>query len=214
MPSSGRFLVEKQRQNFVFRNSYFSSVQGVLATRVGYIGGKKPGVPTYDAILDFSEGIQIDFDANVISLAQLLELVWSSHDAFRPGYGTQYAHILFFTPGQEEAVRASAAQHSERNGKKKIVTRLEPMSPFYIAEDYHQKYQLRHHDLVKALKFKSEADFRESTVAAKLNGWLSGNILDLEDALAQIAAFDIPEKAKTIASALLKNQAVPRRSCF
>jgi methionine-S-sulfoxide reductase len=155
----------------------FGSLLGVEATRVGYVGGKKPGVPTYHAILDFSEGIQIDFDPAVLPLSHLLELVWSAHDAFRPGWGTQYAHRIFFTPSQEEEVRRSAVKHSERN-KKAIVTTLEPMSKFYVAEDYHQKYTLRHHsDLVKAIKFKSEEQLRESKVAAKLNGWLAGESL-------------------------------------
>jgi len=60
------------------------------------------------------------------------------------------------------------------------VTDIEYLDKFYVAEDYHQKYRLRHSDLMKNFKDLDEKEFRDSALAAKLNGFVAG-YLDLED---------------------------------
>jgi peptide-methionine (S)-S-oxide reductase len=55
----------------------------VVATRVGYCGGKETGkIPTYEKIMDFTECLQIDFDSSIVSLNHLLELFWSRFELF------------------------------------------------------------------------------------------------------------------------------------
>jgi peptide-methionine (S)-S-oxide reductase len=47
---------------------------------------------------------------------------------------------------------------------------------FYLAEDYHQKYSLRHHDaLLREFASYTPRQLVDSTVAARLNGYLAGN---------------------------------------
>ena len=46
---------------------------------------------------------------------------------------------------------------------------------FYLAEDYHQKYYLRHnHTLFTELADYTPRELTESTVAARLNGYVAG----------------------------------------
>jgi peptide methionine sulfoxide reductase MsrA len=110
----------------------------VVATRVGYCGGKQAGVPTYHNMLDFSESIQVVFDMRVVSFKQMLELVFAAHDPFRRGYGKQYAHAVFYTPEQKKEVDAVVAKLEAVRGKK-LATTIEPLGPFHLAEGEHNE---------------------------------------------------------------------------
>ena len=71
-----------------------------------------------------------------------------------------------------------AVQSKERQQEKgRVFTAIDPLSNFYLAEDYHQKYYLRSADvLMEELRklYKSEEAFVDSTAAARLNGYLGG----------------------------------------
>jgi peptide-methionine (S)-S-oxide reductase len=59
-----------------------------------------------------------------------------------------------------------------------ITTQILPLGTFYRAEDYHQKYRLRgRRDLMREFKamYPDDADFVNSTAAARVNGLLDGN---------------------------------------
>ena len=76
-----------------------------------------------------------------------------------------------------------AARH-----KGKIITALVAAKEFYLAEDYHQKYRLRSDsDLFRELHimYPANQDFVNSTVAARINGYLDGygTLADLQEEL-------------------------------
>jgi len=62
--------------------------------------------------------------------------------------------------------------------KRKIVTDIIPLTKFYPAEDYHQKYMLRNNPVLmkeyEAL-YPDVQDLIASTAAARVNGYLGGN---------------------------------------
>lgn len=148
----------------------------MLRTRVGYAGGKKDK-PTYRRIGDHTEAIQIEFDPKQITFRKLLELFWNSHDPCGGTWSTQYKSVLW-THGEAQArtARAFVAEWQKKN-KRKVTTALVPAPRFWIAEDYHQKYYLRSKKaLLRALfdKKPTDAEIRESTVTARVNGWIQG----------------------------------------
>jgi hypothetical protein len=57
-------------------------------------------------------------------------------------------------------------------------TPMLPLAKFYRAEDYHQKYYLRRHkDLMSEFGAYSARAFTDSTVAARLNAYVSGHLM-------------------------------------
>jgi predicted PhzF superfamily epimerase YddE/YHI9 len=60
----------------------------------------------------------------------------------------------------------------------KVHTEIIPYSEFYLAEPYHQKYQLQlNRNLMREFKaiYAAHEDFVNSTAAARVNGYLGGH---------------------------------------
>lgn len=147
-----------------------------MRTRVGYAGGATRA-PTYHTIGDHTEVFEVDYDPTRLSYADLLDLVFRAHDPTRPGYGTQYQSAVLCRADIE---LARAKEHGERAAAErggKLQTRISPLDTFYRAEDYHQKYRLRHEAALTAelvARYGSDERMVDSTLAARLNGLLSG----------------------------------------
>jgi len=120
----------------------------------------------------------VDYDPAIVSYEQLLLAFWSSHDATSLSYSNQYRSAIFYTTAQQQKLAGEALQAEETRKGEIIHTAIEPFSGFYIAEDYHQKYDLRQiPELANELYaiYPDPADFRDSTAVAKLNGYVAGN---------------------------------------
>ncbi len=147
----------------------------MIRTRVGYTGGNK-GNPTYHALGDHAESIEIDYDPAVISYGELLEIFWKSHDPGSNPWSRQYMSAIFYHNEEQEKLAVESMKREEARTHRKIYTEISPAARFYPAEDYHQKYYLRQRpELIRELMtiYPSEEDFLNSTVAARLNGYLA-----------------------------------------
>jgi len=165
-------------------------MDGVIRTRVGYSGGQKKD-PTYRSIGDHSETIEIDYDPARISYKDLLLVFWQSHDPTYKSWSRQYMSAIFYQNDEQRkrALETKAFEESQRN--QKIYTEIVPYGKFYLAEDYHQKYELRRHsDLMKEFKamYPRDIDFVNSTAAARINGYVGGHgrAEDLEATIAKL----------------------------
>jgi len=128
----------------------FDTVKGVVSTTVGYTGGQKTN-PTYEQVSTGSTGhaeaIEILYDPAIIDYTQLLYVFWKNIDPTTKNgqfadVGTQYRTAVFFhNPGQKRQAEEYKSV-LEKSGKYKgpIVTEIVPASPFYKAEEHHQKY--------------------------------------------------------------------------
>lgn len=128
----------------------FRKQSGVIATRVGYIGGHMKD-PTYrDVCSDetgHAEAVEIDYDPEKISYNDLLTLFWNNHNPTTlnrqgPDVGSQYRSAIFFhSPEQEKLAKESKEKlEKEKKFPRPITTQILPAPEFYEAEDYHQKY--------------------------------------------------------------------------
>lgn len=108
---------------------------------------------------------------------QILEKIWACHNPCGGSWSRQYMSAIFYEGDeQKKAVLASKARLEEKLGKP-VKTAILPLTKFYLAEDYHQKYELRcNADMTKefAAIYPDAKDFVHSTAAARVNGYLAG----------------------------------------
>lgn len=127
----------------------FDETKGVLKTRAGYTGGHVKN-PTYQQVCTHTTGhaeaVEVEFDPEVVSYKQLVDLFWSIHDPRQknrqgPDVGDNYRSALFtHTPEQKATAEASRAEQ-EAKGKGPIMTEIVAAGAFYPAEAYHQHYK-------------------------------------------------------------------------
>ena len=155
-----------------------------MRTRCGYAGGEHRD-PTYHDLGDHTEAFALDFDPRIVSYDELLAAFWRAHRPTKEPYSRQYMAAVFpTTEAQRERALASRAQIAN------AVTQVIANARFYLAEDYHQKYYLRHDRILMAeLADYAPAAFVDSTAAARLNGYAGnhGTRAGLEEDLVALA---------------------------
>ena len=89
------------------------------------------------------------FDPDVVSYGELLDAFWSAHDPTtrnRQGwdFGSQYRSAIFFHGADQERVAIASRDERQNSVRRPIVTEIVAASPFYDAEEYHQRYFEKH----------------------------------------------------------------------
>lgn len=132
----------------------FSRVKGVVSVTSGYAGGTTVN-PTYDDVSSGATGhaevIRIEFDPNIITYMELLDIFWHVHDPTSlnqqgADIGTEYKSIILTTSSQqlEQATESMKKLDDSHEYKNRIVTRILPLEKFYTAEQYHAHYFENH----------------------------------------------------------------------
>ena len=119
---------------------------GVISTRVGYTGGDTPNA-TYRNHGDHAEAIEITFDPEKTSFRDLLEFFFQIHDPStkdRQGNdrGRSYRSAIYYADAEQERVARDTIADVDASGlwPGKVVTEVEPLGDFWLAEDEHQDY--------------------------------------------------------------------------
>ncbi|KAL3920964.1 MAG: hypothetical protein SGILL_003004 [Bacillariaceae sp.] len=128
----------------------FLEIDGVEDTVAGYTGNPNGSsssnkAPSYESVCygkNWVEGVRVKYDDEKVSYQDLLEAMFEIQ---KPQLGSrQYASIIF--PHDEEQSRIAEAWKNENKGKQRSDgwkaewTAVEPLSTFYKAEGYHQRY--------------------------------------------------------------------------
>lgn len=148
--------------------SEFRKVDGVIDTKVGYTGGHVES-PTYEMVCGHgtghAEAVQVEFDESVVSYEQLLELFWQIHNPTtlnRQGWdiGDQYRSAIFFHDADQEIAAHKSMAEAQGHQRKRIVTQIVPAERFWLAEEYHQRYNEKRGVITcnTVLKAKAEAE--------------------------------------------------------
>lgn len=132
----------------------YKDVIGVSKVESGYIGGTTPN-PTYRQVCagdtGHAEAVRLTFDPDEIGYGDILDIFFATHDPTqlnRQGndVGTQYRSAIFPASAEQEREARAAIQRAQAEHDQPVVTSIEPMSEFYVAEDYHQDYFEREGD--------------------------------------------------------------------
>jgi peptide-methionine (S)-S-oxide reductase len=132
----------------------FKELRGVRSVRSGY-AGDSAATANYRAVCsgmtNHAEAIEVRYDASQTTFGQLLKIHFSvAHDPTqldRQGNdsGRQYRSAIFYSDEEQRNVaEAYIRQLNEaRIFASPIVTTLEPLETFHVAEEYHQDYAAR-----------------------------------------------------------------------
>ena len=117
----------------------FSELKGVLETQVGYMGGDYKD-PTYEDVCSGKTGhletVKVTYNPKVISYPHLVKFFMKIRDKKYYEPKSQYHSAIFCADNQRERLR--------KNKSKLLQTaKLLPITKFYVAEDYHQKYKFQ-----------------------------------------------------------------------
>ncbi len=148
----------------------FDKLDGVISTTSGYTAGHKKN-PTYREVsagsTGHTEALQIIYNPNKISYAELLEVFWKNIDPvavnrqFCDG-GNQYRSGIYYNSTEQEKAAKQSLQQLEINKPftGTIATELVAASTFYPAEDYHQNYYQKNPIRYKYYRFSCGRDNR------------------------------------------------------
>ena len=128
----------------------FQRLKGVKKVSSGYSGGHVIN-PTYEQVCSKNTGhaecLKIEYDPSQISLDELLEVFWETHDPTtlnRQGndIGPQYRSVIFYQNEEQKlkAEKYKTALNVSGVFNSPIVTSIEPFKVFYPAENYHSNY--------------------------------------------------------------------------
>jgi peptide-methionine (S)-S-oxide reductase len=148
----------------------------VVRTRVGYTGGTTAD-PSYMNLGDHIETVEIEYDPGRISYQELLDVFWASDTPMVKPYSRQYAPVIFFHNEEQKRLALESRDRAAARAEGPIYAEVLPAVTFYQAEDYHQKYWLRHRlSLMKEFRayYRDDADLIRSTAAARVNGYVAG----------------------------------------
>jgi peptide-methionine (S)-S-oxide reductase len=132
----------------------FEHVRGVQRVLAGYSGGSRASAE-YETVsgggTGHAESVQITFDPQQVSYGELLQIYFSvAHDPTQldrqgPDSGTQYRSVIFYADATQQRIASSYIAQLDQAGAfpRRIVTRVDALSGFYPAEEYHQDFYLK-----------------------------------------------------------------------
>jgi peptide-methionine (S)-S-oxide reductase len=128
----------------------FDDLKGVEDVVSGYSGGHTEN-PTYQQVCSETTGhaevVQIRFDPDVISFADILRIFFTVHDPTqlnRQGndIGTSYRSAIFYHNDEQRQTAENVIAEIAAEGiyERPIVTEVTAFDKFWPAENYHQEY--------------------------------------------------------------------------
>ena len=118
---------------FWFPEAQFGSTKGIIRTRVGYAGGSKVN-PTYYALGDHTETVDVDYDPAITNYEELLKIFWNNHDPCTKNK-RQYMSAIFYHDDEQKEAALRTKDEVTKSRNKPVATEILPAKEFYVAEE-------------------------------------------------------------------------------
>ena len=126
--------------------AYFDRMIGVEYTNVGYANGKSQETD-YSSIkkTGHAETVYVVYDPGIVTLEELLGYYYgiiepTSLNKQGNDTGTQYRTGIYYVEEEDIEVIESVTAKEQAKYSEKIVTEIQPLENYVLAEDYHQNY--------------------------------------------------------------------------
>ena len=128
----------------------YQRIEGVISVVPGYAGGESR-TTTYREVCTGKTGhaevAKIEFNKDIISYKQLLNIFWQAHDPTtlnRQGndVGTQYRSVIYYHNNEQKMMALKSKSEADKSGywDNKIITEISEIYNYSDAEDYHNDY--------------------------------------------------------------------------
>ena len=127
---------------------YMDRIEGVIAATSGYGNGNTPN-PSYEDVIrrktGHAETVQVIYDPEKTDLVNILLYYFKVIDPTvlnRQGndIGIQYRTGIYYTNDSQRDIIEMMIAEEQKKYNKPIVTEIQSIKNFYIAEEYHQNY--------------------------------------------------------------------------
>jgi peptide-methionine (S)-S-oxide reductase len=128
----------------------YEIVEGIEKVESGYSGGHVEN-PSYNEVTSGKTGhaevARLHFDPEVISYEELLEVLWHTHNPTTLNrqsndVGPQYRSAIFYHNEEQKEIAERSLKKTDESDlwEDPIVTEIEPLENYYVAENHHQNY--------------------------------------------------------------------------
>ncbi|PRQ03314.1 Peptide methionine sulfoxide reductase MsrA 1 [Enhygromyxa salina] len=130
---------------------FLEQIDGVLRVESGYMGGHVDD-PSYAEVSSQESGhletVRVYFDPERVSYEAVAKRFFEIHDPTQtdgqgPDIGPEYLSAVFVTGPEQREVTDALIERLEARGYD-VATQVKPSATFWIAEDYHQNYYVKH----------------------------------------------------------------------
>ncbi|MCL2752935.1 MAG: peptide-methionine (S)-S-oxide reductase MsrA [Defluviitaleaceae bacterium] len=127
---------------------YMGLVKGVVSTEVGFANGNFNN-PTYEDVYKgdtgFAEAVKITYDSTVIDLSSLLDYFYNIIDPTTLNrqandVGSHYRTGVYYENEADAKIINTSLTQLQSKYQAPIVVENLPLSNYYPADEYHQKY--------------------------------------------------------------------------
>lgn len=128
----------------------FHGREGIVKSVSGYTGGTKETAGYYQVVsgkTDHREAVQLTYNSEKISYAELLEIFWTQIDPTDDGgqfadRGPQYKTAIYYHDEEQQSAAENSKKALEASGRFKapIATEILPFTTFFPAEEEHQNF--------------------------------------------------------------------------